>query len=196
MINEMDKVKNITDKILKDAALYAEEVVSNAKQNLSGELDAVKREIERDREKALAEAKASSDMLSMQRISAAELETRKKLLTEKQEILDGVFNDAKNEVLSMSDEAYREWIKNLIVKNCIESDEVIVSKKDERRLSEGFIKSAADSANMKLSRSVSGDFSGGVVLSNKTFDTVLTVDRIFTALRHDLEIEAAEILFK
>lgn len=190
----MDKEQFLVNRILEEAKQQSEELIGEARNKAGKEFLSAKKQMEASRLDAIAESAANLDYLTEQKIKLMELDRRKAALNQKQQVLEKVFAEAKQELLKLKDKEYCGLIQKLITAaNSQDGDTVIISQKDENRLSESFIQKIAGSK--KLIRKVAGDWEGGIILSGKTYDKVLTFDNLFTVLRSDIETEVAEILF-
>lgn len=186
----------IAKRIINDAQEIAKASVSEARVKAAYKLKSTQKKLEEEQEAKLRAQKNLLDEQFERQNSIAEIEQRQHVLKDKFEILNKVFETVKDELLKLNKTAYTAFIKALIIKNCQDGDTVVVSKKDEKRLTAEFIKAAGTLAKKKLTRSIGDGFDGGIILGNKNYDLPLTLDDILHNFRAKREAEVAKILFE
>jgi V/A-type H+-transporting ATPase subunit E len=192
---------DITVKILSDSKLKAEGVIEEAKI---------------EAEKILRDAKSESSSLKEEILNKADKECGKRLksaeisfnmqlknaaLSEKQAILDEVFDNARRSLLDLKAEEYRNLIKRVLFSVIKDGDEeIVVSENDRQRLNENFVSAlnrelASSGKKGKLRIGFDKRLSGGFVVKAKKIQIDCSIDSMLELIRPQLQNELLEILF-
>ena len=191
-------IENITANILNDAKTTAENSLANA--NLTGQeiIDNAKREAE-EIIKAEAEiAIKEAESLKGRKVSAAELQGRKMLLSTKQEAINKSFKAALEMLKSMEPEEYISFLSNQIaaIANC--EGTIVLNELDREKIGEKLINSINEKLNGKkvtLSNETH-KASGGFVLKRGNIEINSTFETILSSVKDELTGEIASALFK
>lgn len=118
----MTNLDNIVKNILEDAKIEADRIVEDAeKKALQAREDKIA-SIEADNEKAMKGRESLEARIRDRVRSGAERDIRNRILEAKQATIKRVFDLAKNELASMSDEEYKKLLDNFLDKKDL-SDE-------------------------------------------------------------------------
>ncbi|MBM3253009.1 MAG: hypothetical protein FJZ16_01995 [Candidatus Omnitrophica bacterium] len=192
---------DITDKILSEARLKSESILKEACFEAERILEKAKAEGAKIKEEILKSAQKES----ARRLRSAEvslnMNLKNSLLTEKQAVLDEVFNEAKRVIASLGQKEYRDFIRRVLLRAVKEgSEEIIISQNDKERLNENFI----NSINAELSRSgKKGDLKpifdkktfNGFIVKTRNVRIDCTIDTLLKQLRPEMQSELVRILF-
>lgn len=184
---------SITEKIVSDAEIKAEETVADAKRRAEEIIAAANRRAEEIIASARAEGeKKAADELERRRIEAR-LDGGRLVLKRKTEVLGGVYKRALEILSALPEEESFAFTAGLIEKYAEEGDEIVLPKGcafAKRVESLGVV------AERKLTLSKEdGDFSGGVILVGKTSDKRLTLEALVRAAEEKHGGETAANLF-
>ncbi|MFO7915564.1 MAG: V-type ATP synthase subunit E family protein [Candidatus Krumholzibacteriales bacterium] len=178
-----EKVSSIIGKAESKADEIKEDYSRKA-DKLRGELD------EKFRRKA--------DEHRRQIVVSERLDLRKKLLSEKRDILEEFYGKARDKISSMSGEEYAGFIRKLILKRAVTGKEEIVIPAAHRDIFTGEFVSSLNDEFGGGSFSVSpgeGDLTWGVILRQKDRLIDLSLESFLRELIDRTEPEAARILF-
>lgn len=180
----MSNLDNITQKILGDAKLEAEEIKNKAMEE-AGQITSEKlKEVETLKTKLLEKAKLDAEAAKEKIISEATLKNRDKSLLAKQGVMERVFKLAKEKLENLSDEEYKKFVKETIESLALKGTEEIVVQKGRKDLFKDFAFKISDETVE----------SGFEIIDEKTVINYNFNDLIdFT--RKDLEGEVVALLF-
>lgn len=186
----MNDGKIIIDKIIAEAEEAAKATLEKAQQEADAILQAAQEKIDRELDVFDRNAQAEAGKAAAKEISAAEMQAKKAVLEEKQNILTEVIAQAEQELLSMEDGAYAKTIGTML-EGLDKSlgKEIIVSAKDASRLAgvvaeKGFILSEK-----------TADISGGFIVKNGDIEYNYSFESIITVEKEEIQQIAAKILF-
>lgn len=191
-------IENITANILNEAKIAAENSLASAELAGQDIINNAKKEaealIKAEKEKALKDAEG----LKSRKVSAAELQGKKMLLSAKQEAINKSFNVALEKLKSMKTEEYINLLVNQIVTipNCEGS--IILNELDRERIGEKLINSVNERLNEKkvtLSNETQ-KASGGFILKHGNIEINSTFEAILNSMKDELTGEIAGALFK
>ncbi len=129
------------------------------------------------------------------RISVANLEVKKLMLSAKKEVLDTAFDMAKKTILALPKEEYKVIIAGML-KSASDKDVVYVSERDSSIITANFITTQGKALGIKLKRAKEfADIEGGIILSDGAMDKNLSIEVELASLREELESQIAKDLF-
>lgn len=216
-------LEKITEKIISDANAKAEAILSGAEaecERINSETEAKKAEIQsKIEENAIMEG----EVIKTRSMSGVEMNKRDIAMAQKGRLIDEVFMKAKQDILDMDQEKYRDLLTSLLcrtVEEQVESEresmrlygedispasyEVIMNKRDKeahgvyvvsgvRRATVGKITGDV-LEKVHLSDSVA-DICGGIILKCGDVEINCSFDVLFNSLRSEMETEIASVLF-
>ena len=144
------------------------------------------------RDNILSKANAEADGIRQRNLSQAGIESRNLLLSARRETIEKVFAKAAERLASMPDTEKKALYEKLISRYS-SSDEVIVQlnshDKDKlgRKIKPDGVKITIDKEN--------GDFSGGLIIKEKTTETNCTFDVMVENAKKEMVSEVAAMLF-
>jgi V/A-type H+-transporting ATPase subunit E len=170
----------ITERILEDANNKAKEIRGDAKVNAEETLTKAEDEAEREKSKILGEAESKGLEENKRILALTRLEARNSVLAEKQRLVEAVFEEATKRLLSLPDDEYQKFIKNMLLKTAIKgSEEVIIDPADKNRIDSRFLaevnqalRKAGKKGELRLAdetRAIQGGFvlrSGGIEMNS------------------------------
>lgn len=137
--------------------------------------------------------KAETENIVSRRKTVAELDCRKAMLSAKQEVIGAVLSRALAKALGFGKEKYLSVVEKLIEENAEKGDTIILAKGSP--VEEKDIAALPVVKELALSLGGSGDFSGGVFLTNGVCDKDLSFAAVIAAQKDELEAEISEKLF-
>ena len=194
----MKGTEKIIAHIQADAKSAADAILAQAEQQCAGiREDYEKKANEAYAEKIRAGVKlCEADSESKSRI--AEMESKKEILALKQEMVSKGFDKAREMILNLPEEEYKNLLVKLAVRSSSTGDEqVILSAKDKAKFGETVINkvnSRISGGKLSLSET-DGDFDGGLILKRGNIEINSTLALLIDLCRSDMAAELAKILF-
>jgi len=191
-------IENITINILSDAKSVAENSLMNADKTKQDIISNAKNEAEAIIKAAAQKTAKDAEDLKSRKVSAAELQGRKMMLSAKQEAIKKSFNTALEKLNTMPEEKYLNFLTDEITKipNC--EGTIILNKQDREKIGEKLVKAVNEKLKAeKLALSnETVDSSGGFVLKNGAIAINSTFETILDSMKDKLTNEVANALFK
>lgn len=172
---------------ISEAKSRAEEIKKEAEDSVKDECRNIEERGKRNAEDTVSRAE-----------SAAALLKRKAILSEKQDIIAGIFEEAEQKLISLPDDRYVDTIMKIAVKNALpEEGTIIFSDADKKRLPSSFEKDLNSRLNAgKLTLSSDKiDTVGGFVLSYGGVEQNCTFRALIDAGRERLTDKVSKVLF-
>lgn len=186
----------IIDNIINTAHNSAAALVKTADAEKGELIETASAELALKQKTELEKAEREAQLILERRVCVANLESNKTLLKARQQVLKNAYEQVYNKVLNMTDNIYREFIANLIIKFAENNDRVMICEKDDKRITSEFIKKIAD--QLKINLSLSSQFhngKGGIILSSSKYDKNLTLETLIAQLRETTESKCVQKLF-
>ena len=193
----MDGKEAIISSIISTAEKDAAAVLSQAENEKKEALENIRLELEHKKNEAIESAKEEAELSVKRRVSVANLEKSKTLLSAKQELLKRVYDEAVTKILNMADNIYREFIGGFIDAYAEDGDSVMISERDAKRLNEQWVKESAKKKGISLE--LSGEYHdgrGGIILKGKDCDKNFVLDIAAAEIKGTTEARVSQILFK
>ncbi|WP_346880288.1 MULTISPECIES: V-type ATP synthase subunit E [unclassified Clostridium] len=198
----MSNLDNLTSKIIKDAEVKKIEILNEATVKTD---EIIKKKTEDANKKAssiLQKAEMESKTIKERIISKTDLEIRNKKLLAKQQVIEKVFEAAKEKLKAMNAEEFTKFIKNSIMALDIHGDEeIIINPVDRDKLPEKFLAevnkaliSKGKLGNLKFNVKTH-EIDGGFILSKNGIEINNSFDELVNSLKYELEYEVGKILF-
>jgi len=198
----MSNLDNLTSKIIKDAEVKKIEILNEATVKAD---EIIKKKTEDANKKAssiLQKAEMESKTIKERIISKTDLEIRNKKLLAKQQVIEKVFEAAKEKLKAMNAEEFTKFIKNSIMALDIHGDEeIIINPVDRDKLPEKFLAevnkaliSKGKLGNLKFNVRTH-EIDGGFILSKNGIEINNSFDELVNSLKYELEYEVGKILF-
>lgn len=191
-------IENITANILKDANNNAEISLINADKTKNDIIDNAEKEAEALKVLAAEKANKDAESLKSRKVSAAELQGRKMMLSAKQDAIKKSFDVALNKLKSMPEDKYVEFLTNEIAKVPYSQGTIILNKKDRENIGEKLVKAVND--KLKAEKfTLSNDTvnsSGGFILKSGSVEINSTFETLLDSIKDEITNEVANALFK
>lgn len=191
-------IENITEKIIGEAKNVAESSLNNANSQSFKIIEEAKKQGEAIIAEASVQTNIEAETLKNRKISAAELQTRKMLLTAKQECIKKSFEVALDKLKHMPEDEYISFLAEEIQKipNC--NGEIILNEQDKINIGEKLVKVVNENINGSkvVLSSKTTQASGGFILKNGDIEINSTFETILSSIKDGLTFEVANALFK
>jgi len=184
----MSNLDNLVQKILDDAKTQASAIVDEANKIKEDIINTRTKEAEERKRRILERAEQEANLLKERTISNAELKVRNEKLRAKQEIIEKVFNMAKERLKDLEEDKYVSYLqatlKNLNLKG---GETIIVPEKMRKKVK-----------SLKLNLQVSEEetVDSGFLIKDKGIILNYTFESLIDYYRDELEAEIAQSLFK
>jgi V/A-type H+-transporting ATPase subunit E len=195
-------IKDISEKIISDARIQADKIITQAEDNANNIIKKGKKETDNIKNIILYKYNQEASLRKSKILTEANLEAKKIILSEKQKIIEDVFNKASESILKLDDKDYLNIIKKMILDNIETGDETIfIDHSDQKKISESFIedinkelKSKGEKGELKLSTSYL-PIKGGVVIGSGKIRKNISLEFLLKKIREELEIQISKDLF-
>lgn len=193
--------EQVVEKILADAKAEAEKIKQQAKENDTAEQEKLNEQLKEHKKQTKILAKKAAEEKKAHLLAAARMALAKKLLAEKRKILDELFEQARQKLLSLPDEQYSELMTKLMLDAVETSDEEVIVDHNENRINQEFIEQINRrlgpdyKGNLRLSQQ-KDNLGGGFILKRGKIKNNLSFEVLLARARKELEIELAKDLFK
>lgn len=192
----MDGQQKIIDKILSDAKHDAGEMLSEALKKAEALVAAKQAEADAEYDLSVEEARKAGEEVVRRRLTVADLEVKKLLLSAKKQAVDEAFEESLKKLLALPKEEYAALVESMIASAADDGDVVVISENDKNVLTKAVFDKISAKIGKKLTLSDTfGKFRGGVMLLGKGVDKNLTFESELALLRDEVEPEVAKIMF-
>ena len=192
----MDGQQKIIDKILSDATHDAGEMLSEALKKAEALVAAKQAEADAEYDLSVEEARKAGEEVVRRRLTVADLEVKKLLLSAKKQAVDEAFEESLKKLLALPKEEYAALVESMIASAADDGDVVVISENDKNVLTKAVFDKISAKIGKKLTLSDTfGNFKGGVMLLGKGVDKNLTFESELALLRDEVEPEVAKIMF-
>jgi len=192
----MDGKEAIINKIINDSEKLAQSFIKDAEQKRDKTIsDAETLASDYVSRKKIQIAK-ESDAIIKRKESAADIEVKKMLLSERQQIIDKVINSVRDNIKKTDKTGYKNFLHALVEKNAEDGDIVMIAKEDKAFLSEDSVKKIAAKKGIKLGYQTDDKISGGVILMSDYYDKNLTTVTLLKQVKENHITEINQLLFK
>ncbi len=199
----MGNTEKITGRILEDAQSEAREIARQASEKAEAIRQAGEGEAELLLRTADEEAAREAAALKVRLESAASLEARKRVLREKQLLVDEAFARAREMFLSMPREEYAAVLADLAASASVSGREQLVFSRTDLETVGADVCRMANETRLKNGKPAAltladeaGDIEGGFILREGPVETNCTADVLIGGLREELAGEVAAILLQ
>lgn len=184
----MSNLENITQKILDDAKSQSSIIEEESNSVNEKIINSKIREANEEKKKMLNRAVSEASLLKERTISNAELRARDEKLRAKQEIVERVFDMAKERLKNLSEDKYISYLKATLKSLELKGGETIVVPKR--------MKSKVKGLGLRPEISEDETVDSGFLLKDKGTTLNYTFDSLVEHYRDQLETEIAQSLFK
>ena len=191
-------VDDILKKIKTDAEDAAREILAEGRKDADEVLATARGRAESERQKMQAKARQRADEERNRIITLTRLASRRDILSEKQSLIDRVFEDTRKKILEMGRDDYRRLIGNFLKDNVEAGDQDVILDDGETRIDQAFLDEATRSLGLPGRLKLSSErrkIGGGFILRSGKIETNCALDTILRDARERLEADVAAILF-
>lgn len=187
----MNDGRFIIDKIIADADDSVKKILNDAKENAEQIIAAAQEKAAKELAKSDKAVQEEKEKIFSKQVSGAEMDAKKAILAQKQELLAEVIDEAEKRLVSLDDEKYASVIGSML-ENMDKSlgTEVIVSEKDKARLAD-----VISAKGFTLSER-SADINGGIIIRNGDIEYNYSFGSIIAIEKEEIQQIAAKILFE
>jgi len=191
-------IENITEKILAEANDAAKAILEKAEMQSSEIINEAKNKADEMLKNELAKSENDAEILKQRKVSAAQLQAKKMILSAKQESINKSFVEAHNKLTQLPEEKYINFIIDEIMKSSFNEGELILNEKDKKNIGEKIVSLVSE--KLKTNKIVLSDktihASGGFVLKNGNIEINSTFETILSSVKDELTYEVANVIFK
>jgi V/A-type H+-transporting ATPase subunit E len=191
-------VEDILSRIMADADEAGRGILAEAKREADAVLSRAREKAETERARLRARAKQRSEEEKNRIVTLAKLSARRDLLTEKQGLIDRVFEETRKRIVAMPADEYGSFIKGLLKRTIETGEEEVIVGEVERRIDQQLLddvsRELGKPGGLKLS-SERRPIDGGFILRRGRMETNCALDTIIRDARERLETDVAGILF-
>ncbi len=191
-------IENITEKILAEANDAASAILQKAESQSLEIINEAKSKANDFLNNEALKSENDAEILKQRKVSAAQLQAKKMLLSAKQESINKSFEEALKKLNNISEEVYINFILSEIEKSSFLEGELVLNEKDKKNIGEKLVILANEKLNtskIKLSnRTIQA--SGGFVLKNGNIEINSTFETILSSIKDELTFEVANVIFK
>ncbi len=191
-------IENITATIINDAKLVEKTSINDAEKAMEDIINKAKIEAEEIKTKTAEKSIKEAESLKSRKISAAELQARKMILSAKQEAIQRSFDLALEKLKTMPEDKYLNYLTEEIVKIPVNEGIIILNQRDRNKLGEKLLN--AVNKGLDVQRYRLGDetinVSGGFLLKSGNIEINNTFETLLNSIKDDLTNEVANALFK
>jgi V/A-type H+-transporting ATPase subunit E len=198
----MSNLENLSAKIIEDANIKAESILKEAKNNEALMIESKVKSAKELEAQMVEKAKIEASTVTQRIISNAQLTVRNEKLTAMQKMIDKVFAEALEKLLTINDAEYMALVKRYLLLMPIAGDEeIILPGKYSNIVSDEYLseinitlKGLGKIGAIKLSSEARNIKSGFIVLKNG-IEINNTFESLVNSLRDELESEIVKELF-
>ncbi len=196
----MSGLDKITARIMEEAAAQAKAISDEAAQQAEAIRAAGEKRAAEECERISRKAEASVLSFKDKGQASAQLRTKQILLGGKQELIHEVIETARQQLSSLNDAEYREFIIKLFGRHLPDEDAVLLlNSQDRARLGEDTLnelkaQALANGASLTVSEDPA-DIKNGFVLSYGGIEENCTIDALIDQSMEELQDKVKEILF-
>ncbi len=195
----MDK---LLEKIERDARREEERILLEAQEQAEAVRKKAEEEARREAESIARRYREQAEAERLRVISQTRLESRIRVLSAKEELVEEVFREAVSSFMELPEERYRDWLKNIIKAHAMSGNEEVVAAPYDRDILEG---SLLEEINRELSEEgkrgelrlapTTAPVKRGTILRGEKMETNLSLDTLLERIRLETEEEISRVLF-
>jgi len=195
-------LEKILEKIRQDSEEEIRKILEEAKSRASQIIEEGKREAEKVAKGLSREGEENGRKVRERIVTLASLESRKRILGEKQRILGDIYREVEERIRNLNSRDYRELVKKIMLESCQSGEElVVVGENDRKRIDEQLIETvnaelvkAGKKGKLKLS-SEPASIPDGFILKLGKIEMSNSWANILRSLREKTEVEVIRLLF-
>lgn len=195
-------IDELEDRILRDARAEAKEIMDRAAAKRDEILKMADAEADAAYRRRYSALKLEAEEEKKQKVTMEALESRKAVLQEKRALLDSVFSAARDELLALPADRYRDLLVKMIVAASTDGEgEVLLSGADREKIGEELVagasrglENAGKAPRLYLSEETR-DINGGFVLRSGDIEIDGSLATEIESRREELEEDLVGMLF-
>lgn len=196
----MSNIKTLTEKIINDAEKKYQSQVKEAKQEIESQEQLKKQQLEVQSKERLAAFEKEQRKEMYLQISETHIQSRNKILTAKQAVLNELFTEALQKLNELSQEEFDRFVSRGISQAQLEgSTELLLGEKSTKYLNDDRFKrwksSAASDLEIQLSKKVVPNRSG-FLLRQADIELNFTFEALIAASKEDLSNQLLQLIFE
>lgn len=184
----MSNLQNLTDKILEEARIKAEALISDAEAFNDDTVTKKVREAEEKKVKLLEKAVFEANLLKERIIGNAEVISRNEILSGKQKVIEMVFSEAKNKLRNLPENEYLDFLQKTLSSLELTGDEILVVTEASR--------DAVKRLGLKQEVSETESAASGFLVKDQRISLNFNFNDMVDFYRDELVKEVANSLFK
>jgi V/A-type H+-transporting ATPase subunit E len=191
-------IENITEKILAEANDAASAILQKAESQSLEIINEAKSKANDFLNNEALKSENDAEVLKQRKVSAAQLQAKKMLLSAKQESINKSFDEALKKLNNISEEVYINFIISEIEKSSLLEGELVLNEKDKKNIGEKLVILANEKLNTSkiILSEKTIQASGGFVLKNGNIEINSTFETILSSIKDELTFEVANVIFK
>ena len=195
-------LEKILEKIIRDSEEEIRKILDEAKSRASQIIEEGRREAERVAQELTKEGEENARKVRERIVTLASLESRKRILGEKQRILGELYQEVEKRIRNLNGRDYRELVKKIMLESCQTGEElVVIGEKERKRIDQKLIETvnaelvkAGKKGKLKLS-SEPAAIPDGFILKLGKIEISNSWENILRSLREKTEDEVIRLLF-
>jgi len=195
-------LEKILEKIVQDSKEEITKILDEAKSRASQIIEEGKREAEKVAGELTREGEENARKVKEIIVTLASLESRKRILGEKQRILGELYLEVEKRIRNLNGRDYRELVKKIMLESCQTGEElVVIGENDRKRIDQELIESvnaelvkAGKKGKLKLSPEPAS-IPDGFILKLGKIEINNSWENILRSLRENTEDEVIKLLF-
>ena len=198
----MNGIEKITERIRSDAQREIQTIADESRAKCEEITAAYKEQAQSRYWKIVSEGKKDAERVVELRKSAAQTESKKRMLQLRQEMVAKAFDGAEKKLLALDDRQYADFLVSLAVQAAESGEEsIVLSAADRAKYGEAVtaeanerLAAAGKKGGLKLSGKTA-DIEGGLILSDGKIETNCSIKTLMEIRRSELAPEVARLLF-
>jgi len=195
-------LEKILEKIIQDSEEEIRKILDEAKSRASQIIEEGKREAEKVAGELTRGGEENARKVKEIIVTLASLESRKRILGEKQRILGELYLEVEKRIRNLNGRDYRELVKKIMLESCQTGEElVVIGENDRKRIDQELIESvnaelakAGKKGKLKLSPEPAS-IPDGFILKLGKIEINNSWENILRSLREKTEDEIIKLLF-
>ena len=190
----MSGLDKILEYITQEANAEADKIIASAQEEAAAIISSEKKKADDQSAAIMKQAESDAAAQATRIESAAQMKEKRILLQAKQDKIDEVFAQAKEQLLGLDDEKYFEMIQKMIQKYASgESGQIKFSQRDLDRIPAALKEQLEDTG--LLVSSEPADIDGGFILSYGDIEENCSIDVLISESKETLQDKISETLF-
>lgn len=193
-------LEKIVERIKEDAKVKATEIIKKGETEAKRLKEETEEELKSLKERLISSGEREARDLKRQMLAMARLEARNSFLQAKQNLLEKVFQEAKQRLLKMPQPDYEKLLYQMVVKVASGGEEIILSEEDRKRLGKNWL----NRVNSELAKQGKKELklagknrpiNRGFILSHEGVEVNYSFEDLVTSIREEIEPRIIELLF-